>query len=88
MKQATPKYMQLRKFEYLQQKVFETYSSFWKQYFQIRYSKGVKLLSRLRLGLSQLREHKFKYGFLNLLNPLCSCIQDIETLNSFPSLLF
>ena len=25
--------------------------------------KGIKLLSRLRLGLSQLREHKFKHSF-------------------------
>ena len=41
----------------------------------------VKLLTRLRLGLSQLREHKFKHGFLDSFNPICSSSQDIETSN-------
>ena len=41
--------------------------------------KGVKLLTRLRLDLSHLREHKFKHGFLDSLNPVCSCGQDTET---------
>ena len=39
--------------------------------------KGIKFLTRLRLGLSHLREHKFKDG-LN-----CSCDQNIETLTHF-----
>ena len=34
---------------------------------------GVKLLTRLRLGLSHLREHKFKHGFQDTLNFLLSC---------------
>ena len=41
--------------------------------------KGVKLLTRLRLGLSHLREHKFKHSFQDSLNPICSCGNDIET---------
>ena len=36
----------------------------------------VKLLTRLR---SHLREHKFKHGFQDSLNPICSCGNDIET---------
>jgi len=40
---------------------------------------GIKLLSRLRLGLSHLRGHKFNHGFQDVLNPICSCGQDIET---------
>ena len=35
--------------------------------------RGIKLLSRLRLGLSHLREHKFKHSFQDSLNPFCSC---------------
>ena len=31
---------------------------------------GVKLLIRLRLGLSHLREHKFKHSFQDTLTPL------------------
>ena len=33
---------------------------------------GVKLTTRLLLGLSQLREHKLKHSFQDCLNPLCS----------------
>ena len=33
---------------------------------------GLKLLTRLRLGLSHLREHKFRHSFQDTLNPLCS----------------
>ena len=41
--------------------------------------KGVKLLTRSRLGLSHLREHKFKHSFQDLLNPICSCGNGTET---------
>ena len=40
--------------------------------------KGIKLLTRLRLGLSHLREHKFKHNFQDCLNPLCLCGNEIE----------
>ena len=40
---------------------------------------GLKLLKRLRLGLSHLRYHKFKHNFFDTINPLCSCGSDIET---------
>ena len=45
--------------------------------------RGVRLLTRLRLGLSPLPEHKFKYDFQDSLNPICSCGNDIETLAYF-----
>ena len=35
--------------------------------------RGIKLLSRLRLGLSHLRKHKFKHSFQDSLSPFCSC---------------
>ena len=41
--------------------------------------KGIRLLTRLRLGLSYLREHKFKHSFQDCLNPLCFCGNEIET---------
>ena len=40
---------------------------------------GLKLLTRLRLGLSHLRYHKFKHNFLYTINSLCSCGSDIKT---------
>ena len=40
--------------------------------------KGIKLLRRLRLGFSLLREHKFKCNFQDCLNPLCLCGDEIK----------
>ena len=34
---------------------------------------GLKLLTRLRIGFSHLREHKFKPNFQDTLNLLCPC---------------
>ena len=45
--------------------------------------KGIKYLTRLRLGLSHLREHKFKHSFQDTLNPFCSCGLDVETNTHF-----
>ena len=46
--------------------------------------KGIKLMSRLRLGLSHFREHKFKHSFQDSLNPFCSCRKDeVETSSHF-----
>ena len=42
-------------------------------------SVGVKLLIRLRLGFSHLREHKFRHGFKDILNPLCPCRIETKT---------
>ena len=44
---------------------------------------GVKLVSRLGLGLSHLREHKFKNSFKNALNPLCNCARVVESSTHF-----
>ena len=41
--------------------------------FNIHDQVGIKLLTRLRLGLSHLREHKFRHNFEDTLNLLCSC---------------
>ena len=44
---------------------------------------GIQLLTRLRLGLSQLYEHKFRHCFQDTLNPLCECSKDIESTMHF-----
>ena len=41
--------------------------------------KGIRLLTRLLLGLSQIREHKFKHSSHDCLNSLCFCGNEIET---------
>ena len=40
---------------------------------------GLKFLTRLRLGLSHLNEHRFNHNFLCCVNPLCSCSLAIES---------
>ena len=42
-------------------------------------SKGLKFVTRLRLRLSLLREHKFKHSFQDSINPLWSCSLDVES---------
>ena len=44
---------------------------------------GIKYVTRLRLGLSHLREHKFQHNFQDCLNPLCSCGKDVESTSHF-----
>ena len=45
--------------------------------------KGIRLITRLRVGMSHLREHKFKHNFQDCLNPICSCGLDIESTSYF-----
>ena len=51
--------------------------------FDIHNPLGIKLLTRLRLGLSHLHEHKFRHCFQDTLNPLCECSKDIESTMHF-----
>ena len=40
---------------------------------------SLKLLTRLKLGLSHLREHKFRHNFEETFNLLCSCSIEAKT---------
>ena len=51
--------------------------------FNIHNPMGIKLLTRLRLGLSHLREHKFNHNFQDSVNPLCNCGLEVETTTHF-----
>ena len=51
--------------------------------FSIHHPVGVKLLVRLRLGFSHLREHKFRHNFHDTLNPLCPCSLEPETTSHY-----
>ena len=46
--------------------------------FNCNSSKGLKFVWRLRLGLSPLREHKFKHSFQDSINPLYSWSFDVK----------
>ena len=44
---------------------------------------GVKLLTRLRVGLSHLKEQKFRHGFNDTVDPFCPCNMETETVTHF-----
>ena len=44
---------------------------------------GLELLTRLRLGLSHLRYHKFRHHFQDCINPICDCGLETETTTHF-----
>ena len=51
--------------------------------FNIYNPHGLKLLTRLRLGLSHLLDHKFNHNFSDCLDEICMCGKDIEPTNHF-----
>ena len=48
--------------------------------FNIHGQISIELLTRLRLGFSHLREHKFRHNFEDTLSALCSCSNEAETM--------
>ena len=53
------------------------------QLFNVDSNEGIKFLTRIRLRLSQLVDHKFRHNFPDCLNPVCSCDQEIKTSTHF-----
>ena len=51
--------------------------------FNVHNAKGIKLLTRLRIGFSDLKEHKFWHNFVDTINPLCSCGNFVESTTYF-----
>ena len=47
----------------LRKKILDLIQHSTNSFFDCRNPKGIKLITRLRLGLSHLREHKFKHSF-------------------------
>ena len=44
---------------------------------------GLKLLTRLRIGVSHLNQRKFNHNFQDCLNPLCSSRLEVESISHF-----
>ena len=47
--------------------------------YNIHNPSGIKLLTRLRLGLSHLNEYKFNHNFDDCVNPFCTCSLEPES---------
>ena len=54
-----------------------------KSIYNIYDPQGFKILNRVRLGLSHLREHKFRHNFADTINPLCSFALETESTDHF-----
>ena len=44
---------------------------------------GIKILTRLRVGFSHLKEHKFWHNLQVAINPLCTCGNFVESTTHF-----
>ena len=51
--------------------------------FNVHNPHGIKLLTRLRVVLSDLCEYKFRHSFQESLDPICNCDRHIETTINF-----
>ena len=51
--------------------------------FNMHEAQVLKLLTKLRLGLSHLNDHKFKQSLKACITPICSSEDDIETTTCF-----
>ena len=51
--------------------------------FNVSDSLGINLLSRLGLGFSHLREHRFSHKSQDMINPLCSCNLESKSISHF-----
>ena len=52
--------------------------------FGIMDPEGLKLLTRLRLNLSHLKEHKYCHNFADTLNPICNCgLLEVESTSHY-----
>ena len=52
--------------------------------FNILDSDGLKLLTRLRVNLSHLKEHKYRHNFSDTFNPFCNCgLLEIESTSHY-----
>ena len=51
--------------------------------FNIHNPLGIKYLTRLRIGFSHLKEHKFRHNFQDSVDPMCSCGSGTETTKHF-----
>ena len=70
-----PSFRNSKSVSVFKEKIFNFIRPFPNYFFHSHNLKGAKLITRLRLSLSQ----KLKYRFQDATNPLCNCGQDIES---------
>ena len=83
MKQARSYHLERWKFWYFQKRFLKFIRPTSRSSFSCYNHERIQLMTRLCLGLNNLREHKFNHNFQNCINPLSSCGMDIESTSHF-----
>ena len=83
MKQARSYHLERWKFWYFQKRFLKFIRPTSRSSFSCYNHERIQLMTRLCLGLNNLREHKFNDNFPNCINPLSSCGMDIESTSHF-----
>ena len=81
----TPVIETLRVFQPLRKKILNFIRPSSNYDFGCHNLKRIKLIKRLRLGLSHLRKSKFKRSFQDAINLLCNCVNILSPLLNFSS---
>ena len=72
-----PSFRNSKSVSVFKEKILNYIRTFPNSFFDCHNPKRIKFITRIRLGLSYLREHKFNHSFQETINPLCNCGQDI-----------
>ena len=70
-------------FEVFKKRILEFVRPLPNSIYNIHNPLGIKYLTRLRIGFSYLKEHKFRHNFQDSVDPMCSCNSGIETTAHF-----
>ena len=70
-------------FKVFKKRILEFVRPLPKSIYNIHNPLGINYLTRLRIGFSHLKEHKFRYNFQDSIDPMCSCNSGIETTAHF-----
>ena len=88
MEQIKPESTKMRSLQCFQKQHTKNYMASSNSFFDCYTPLEIKYITRIRLELSHLREHEFKYNFQDTLNPTCHCGNDVDLIcySFFPPL--
>ena len=78
MQQIKPQSTKMRWLQCVQKQHTKNYMASSNSFFDCYTPLRIKCITRIRLGLSHLREHEFKHNFQDTLNPICNCGNDVD----------
>ena len=74
-------------FNHLKNHLFKLVRPVERSIYGIHDPKGIRYLFQLRVGLSPLKNHKWRHNFIDIFTETCSCNTDVENTNTFFSIV-